>query len=138
VTLGCFCLQKRRLEQERARVKAEKELREKVAARAFASNFLTNLQKNAFSALVNEGHFFDPLTAEVEEQFMPWLLGRVETRLESESAARAATEGALVCIVVLWIMLLSVANERITRSSVNCCGACAVLACACQLTCSVP
>lgn len=86
---------KRRLGQERARVKAEKELREKVAARAFASNYLTNLQKNAFSSLVQEGHFFDPLTAEVEEKFMPWLLSRVDNRLEQESAARAVTDDVL-------------------------------------------
>ena len=86
---------KRRLNQERARVKAEKELREKVAARAFVSNYLTNLQKNAFSSLVHEGHFFDPLTAEVEEKFMPWLLGRVETRLGAENTARAAASDVL-------------------------------------------
>lgn len=82
----------RRLAQERARVKAEKELREKVAARAFVSNFLSNLQKNAFSELVREGHFFDPLTAEVEEQFMPWLLNRVETRMDQEATAQAVAD----------------------------------------------
>ena len=58
------------------------------------SNYLTNLQKNAFSSLVHEGHFFDPLTAEVEEKFMPWLLGRVEGRLEQEASAREVTDGA--------------------------------------------
>lgn len=85
----------RRLKQERARVKAEKELREKVAARAFVSNYLTNLQKNAFNSLVQEGHFFDPLTAEVEEQFLPWLMTRVEERLDREATARALTDDVL-------------------------------------------
>ena len=55
------------MDQERARVEAEAELRRKVAAQAFATNYLSNLTNNAFSDLTKEGHFFDPLTAEVHK-----------------------------------------------------------------------
>lgn len=85
----------RRLQQQRARVQAEQELRQKVAARAFVANYLSNLETNAFSSLVNDGHFFDPLTAEVEEQFLPWLLTRVEAKLDQEVVARAVTDDVL-------------------------------------------
>lgn len=85
-----------RMAQEERRVKSQAELREKVAARGFASNYVSNLQKSVFGDLVAEGHFFDPLTAEVEESFMPWLLDGVEKELAQRTKAVAVTEGLIV------------------------------------------
>mmetsp|Transcript_15000 Transcript_15000/g.35490 ORF Transcript_15000/g.35490 Transcript_15000/m.35490 type:complete len:368 (+) Transcript_15000:178-1281(+) len=92
---------KKRMEQERARVAAEAELREKVAARGFAANYVANLQKSVFGELVEEGHFFDPLTAEVEERFMPWLLDAVQKEVSSRAQAEAVTESLIAGALAL-------------------------------------
>ena len=69
----------RRLEQERARVEREADLKEKVSARAFAKEYLTELHTGVFDVLLGEGFFYDPLTKEVEESFMPWLMAQATT-----------------------------------------------------------
>jgi len=92
---------KARMEQEKARVAAEAELREKVAARGFAANYVANLQRSVFGELVEEGHFFDPLTAEVEEKFMPWLLSAVDKELDARARAETITESLIASALSL-------------------------------------
>lgn len=51
----------RRVAQEKLRINQEEEVRDKVAARSYAKNYLTDLQGNVFDKLTEQGHFFDPL-----------------------------------------------------------------------------
>jgi hypothetical protein len=55
----------RRLEQERARVEAQKAAKEKIAAQTFARNYLGGLISGVFEGLTNEGVFYDPVEREV-------------------------------------------------------------------------
>ena len=83
----------RRLEQERVRVERETDLKEKVAARAFARDYLTELHTGVFDVLLTEGFFYDPLAKEVEEAFMPWLMDGVAAQGSGQVCA-AATSAA--------------------------------------------
>lgn len=60
----------RRLDQERRRIADRRELEEKVAARAYARQYLGGLHTGIFDALEDEGFFFDPVRREVEDVFM--------------------------------------------------------------------
>ena len=53
----------RRVTQEAERIVNEKDVEEKVAARAFAKEYLTDLHENVFGGLVDDGHFYDPLVS---------------------------------------------------------------------------
>ena len=53
----------RRVTQESERIVNEKDVEEKVAARAFAKEYLTDLHENVFGGLVDDGHFYDPLVS---------------------------------------------------------------------------
>lgn len=78
----------RRLAQERLRVQQEEEVMEKVAARGFAKNFLSDLHNSVFEKLIESGHFYDPVAQEVEEQFMPWLHSAVQEELKNVGVAQ--------------------------------------------------
>lgn len=67
----------RRKEQEIARLKKENEVRQKVAAAAFARSYLSAMQRNVFSQLHQTGHFYDPLRREIEETIIPVALEQV-------------------------------------------------------------
>lgn len=64
----------RRVQQEQERLEEQRKLESKVAARAFAQQFLATLHEDVFAVLEEEGRFVDPLEAEVEEIFMPALM----------------------------------------------------------------
>ena len=48
-------------------------MRQKVAASTFARGYLTGIIGTVFDQLTASGHFYDPILAEVEGGFMPWL-----------------------------------------------------------------
>lgn len=70
----------RRLQQEQQRIEEQRKLESKVAARAFAEQYLGLLHDEVFDALEAEGRFVDPLRREVEEVFMPELLASVKSQ----------------------------------------------------------
>lgn len=72
-----FQERQRRKEQELARLKKENEVRQKVAAAAFARSYLSAMQRNVFSQLHQSGHFYDPLRREIEESVVPMALDEV-------------------------------------------------------------
>jgi hypothetical protein len=72
----------------------EKETSEKVAARAFAKNYVSNLVPSVFSSLSTAGYFFDQQEREIENQFLPWLLDNVDARLVQYMRARNLLDGA--------------------------------------------
>merc|ERR1712146_322077 len=82
----------RRTKQESIRVQQEEEVMEKVAARGFAKNYLTDLHHAVLDSLVASGHFFDPVEKEVESVFMPWLRDSAAAFLGNIVTARALAD----------------------------------------------
>ena len=83
----------RRVAQEKKRMAQEGDLRDKVAARAYAKQYLVGLHNNVFSSLTEQGHFFDPLVREVQEQFMPWLLDAMAGKIDKATLAEKMLDG---------------------------------------------
>lgn len=78
---------RRRVAQEKDRVAQEESLKQKVSAASFARQHLSALMDNVFDQLVSDGHFYDPLTREVEEKFLPSVYERVTASLEKVSVS---------------------------------------------------
>jgi len=91
----------RRVTQESERIVNEKDVEEKVAARAFAKEYLTDLHENVFGGLVDDGHFYDPLVKEVEDVFMPWVMDSVVTQLDRVALSRKLAAKVLEAAVLL-------------------------------------
>ena len=53
--------QERRMKQQRNALLKERETAEKVAARAFAQSYLSDLVPSVFSTLTQNGFFYDPV-----------------------------------------------------------------------------
>lgn len=83
---------KRRIEQERKRIEDRRELEEKVAARAYAQQYLGSLHTNVFDTLENEGFFFDPVRREVEEIFMVGLIDGLNRSATAYNAAQTLAD----------------------------------------------
>lgn len=60
----------RRVAQEKKRVQDRIVLEEKIAARAYSSQYLANLHEGVMNDLFDEGFFYDPVKKEIEEIFM--------------------------------------------------------------------
>ncbi|EQC41266.1 hypothetical protein SDRG_01241 [Saprolegnia diclina VS20] len=82
----------RRLEEEKARLVAQAELQEKLAARSFAKHYLSDLHTSVFTNLVTTGHFQDPLEREVKDAFVPFLLRKACTNVDQIVFARALAD----------------------------------------------
>jgi len=91
----------RRVQQEKERVAREAQVTEKVAARTFTKGFLAELQGSVISNLQDAGFFYDPLEAEVTNDFMPWLMDSMSQQLDMVQVARSIADD-----------LLSAAGER--------------------------
>ena len=91
----------RRVTQESERIVQEQDVTEKVAARAFAKEYLTDLHENVFGGLVDDGHFYDPLVKEVEDVFMPWVTDQVVAQLDRVALSRKLAAKVLEAAVKL-------------------------------------
>ena len=67
--------------QQREVLSIEAETARKIAARAFAQNYLSDLVPSVFGALSENGYFYDPVAKDVEGNFVPWLLSRVKENM---------------------------------------------------------
>uniref|UniRef100_A0A8C4WUZ9 Radial spoke head 3 n=1 Tax=Eptatretus burgeri TaxID=7764 RepID=A0A8C4WUZ9_EPTBU len=76
-----------RKEQEERRVEKEKDTAYKMASRAFAHNYLSNLIPAVFSSLHAQGYFYDPITRDVESTFLPWVVDAVQQQLRNSAVA---------------------------------------------------
>merc|ERR1719198_2228634 len=85
----------RRVAQEKERVQREAQVQEKVAARTFTKGFLSELQSSVVSNLQDAGFFYDPLEAEVANEFMPWLMDSMSERLDMVSVAKQIADDLL-------------------------------------------
>ncbi|KAE9309968.1 hypothetical protein PF008_g20567 [Phytophthora fragariae] len=91
-----FAEKQRRLDEETARLAAQAELEEKVAARASAKQYLASLHAQVFDTLVESGHFFDPLAKDVKQSFLPALLENAAARANQLDASRKLLDAILV------------------------------------------
>lgn len=83
----------RRIAQEKQRLEERRKLEENIAARQFSAQFLGELHINVFDALEEEGHFFDPVKREIEENFMGALLSGIVSGADYyEAASQMAAE----------------------------------------------
>lgn len=64
----------RRVMQEKKRLEDRRRLEEIIAARQFTTQFLGELHTSVFDVLEEQGHFYDPVKREIEENFMGNLL----------------------------------------------------------------
>ncbi|CAB1098342.1 unnamed protein product [Ectocarpus sp. CCAP 1310/34] len=85
----------RRMKQQQEVKKAREALLEKVAARSFTKNYLSSLKTDVFDDLEDEGHFYDPLSKEVKEVFLPWLMGDMVRKVDKAVESMAVVDGLL-------------------------------------------
>ncbi|XP_036406123.1 radial spoke head protein 3 homolog [Megalops cyprinoides] len=79
----------RRLKQQREVLRKEKETAEKIAARAYAQQYLVDLLPSVYTTLKDHGYFYDPVERDLETEFFPWLMAQVNSTLEKRNVARA-------------------------------------------------
>jgi hypothetical protein len=85
----------RRMRQQREALMREKETSEKVAARAFAQGYLSDLVPSVFNNLSRHGFFYDTVEREIETTFIPWLMDKVKESVSKQAVARAILDGML-------------------------------------------
>ncbi|KAI9145188.1 radial spoke 3 [Paraphysoderma sedebokerense] len=86
----------RRRVEEKERRKAEarqlhqkkKEEAAKLAAKAFAESYLSEMFPTVMSNLTESGYIYDPVQKIVEQSFLPWLTNQVEASVEKIAVAR--------------------------------------------------
>ena len=89
----------RRLQQERVRIEMEKEARDKVAARAYAATYVSDLVGNVFEGLGSTGFFYDEVERDVETAFLPWLMDRVGSNLTRLNVAQQLADALIASAV---------------------------------------
>uniref|UniRef100_A0A8D0E9T1 Radial spoke protein 3 n=1 Tax=Salvator merianae TaxID=96440 RepID=A0A8D0E9T1_SALMN len=100
-----------RLEARERRHKEEKERRkaqqaetkllqsavsEKVGARAFALQYLSNLIPAVFNSLQRKGFYYDQILREVEHGFLPYVINGIDLRIEKRMLGRIMTDCKLI------------------------------------------
>lgn len=91
-----------RIRQQKAVLEKEKETAEKIAARAFAQQYLTDLLPSVYSNLKEYGYFYDPVRRDIETGFLPWLMTEVSNTLEQRNVAST----------VLDMLIQDITNQR--------------------------
>ncbi|KAH0622416.1 hypothetical protein JD844_024710 [Phrynosoma platyrhinos] len=91
--------EKRRKEEKKRRMRQQvddqekaSKVSERIAARAFAQQYLTNLIPAVFTSLQNKGFFYDDIRREVEEGFLPYLMENVEQKMDKWLLGRIMTD----------------------------------------------
>ncbi|XP_056872428.1 radial spoke head protein 3 homolog [Takifugu flavidus] len=77
-----------RIAQQREVLKKERETVQKIAARAYAQQYLSGLLPSVLTSLRTNGYFHDPVERDIESSFLPWLMSEVDNCLEKRNAAR--------------------------------------------------
>nr|XP_060642163.1 radial spoke head protein 3 homolog B-like [Anolis sagrei ordinatus] len=85
----------RRRQQQMQILQKEKETSERIAARAFAQRYLSDLIPSVFGSLRNSGYFFDPVERDIETGFFPWVMEKVEETLEKKVLGRILADTLL-------------------------------------------
>ena len=86
----------KRMQQQREALLKERETAKKIAARAFAKSYLTDLVPSVFDALTAHGYFYDHVEREIVEDFIPWLMGEVKEDLTNSIDARRLLDNIIM------------------------------------------
>merc|ERR1719277_1354512 len=78
----------RRIAQQREVRRKEKETAEKIAARAYAQNYLMDMIPVVFGKLKHSGFFYDPVARDIESNFIPSLIENVQSKCCEAELAR--------------------------------------------------
>lgn len=90
--------QRKKEEADRRLAQAKEARREEAiaehtqCAKTTAKEFFTELQTRVLQNLATAGHFYDPVFAQVDHTFMPWLVKKVEDHLNETRDAEAAMD----------------------------------------------
>ena len=76
----------RRKVQNKARKEEKKAAHMKINARQFTKNYLTGLREQAMAQLSAVGVLVPPKNKAIEEEVLPWLMGRIVDFLDEEKA----------------------------------------------------
>ncbi|CAI5684008.1 radial spoke head protein 3 homolog [Oreochromis niloticus] len=95
----------RRIAQQREVLRKEKEIAEKIAARAYTQQYLAGLLPAVFTSLRSHGYFYNPVEKDIETNFFPWLMDEVNNRVERRCTARE----------ILDTMIYDVTQKRLER-----------------------
>ncbi|KAM9382167.1 radial spoke head protein 3 homolog [Phaethornis superciliosus] len=90
--------QRRKL-QHMQMLQKQKETTEKIAARAFAQHYLSDLIPAVLSNLRESGLFYDPIQRDIEIEFLPWLMTEVEETLEKKVLGRTILDSLISTVV---------------------------------------
>ncbi|NXN32861.1 RSPH3 protein, partial [Nycticryphes semicollaris] len=90
--------ERRRL-QHMQMLQKQKETTEKIAARAFAQRYLTDLIPSVFNNLRDSGFFYDPIERDIETEFLPWLMTEVEETLKRKVLGRTVLDSLISAVV---------------------------------------
>lgn len=101
----------RRVAQEQARVQREAQIRQKVAAHKFTKGYLQDLHTAVFQNLHETGFFYNPLEREVTTEFLPWLVGEVQARVQRVAVGRALADSLIDAAVARQQALLDEAAQ---------------------------
>jgi len=78
----------RRITQQREVRRKEKQTAEKIAARAYAQNYLMDMIPVVFGKLRDSGYFFDPIKRDIELNFMADLIKKVQGKCDESELSR--------------------------------------------------
>ncbi|XP_077187789.1 radial spoke head protein 3 homolog B-like [Paroedura picta] len=84
-----------RKKQQLEFLQKEKETSEKIAARAFAQRYLSDLIPSVFGSLRDSGYFFDPVERDIEIGYLPWLMDKVEESIEKRVLGAIMTDNLI-------------------------------------------
>lgn len=102
----------RRKQQERERLQREYIVKEKLSSRTFAKNFLGNLEGHVFDTLERQGYFYDVVQREVETDFMPWLVEKVQELIESKKKSRVMVDELIKSTLRHMLIISNKAREE--------------------------
>ncbi|XP_034977029.1 radial spoke head protein 3 homolog B-like [Zootoca vivipara] len=85
----------RRKKQQLEFLQREKETSEKIAARAFAQRYLSDLIPSVFGSLRDSGYFYDPVERDIETGFFPGMLSEVEEIMENRVLGRTIADNLI-------------------------------------------
>eukprot|EP00731_Ephydatia_muelleri_P035147 Em0099g19a len=91
--------QERRMQQQREALLKEKETAEKIAAKAFAQSYLSDLVPSVFSNLNEQGFFFDPVERQIDTSIVPWMLEAAEEVLCKKTVSRFVLDAIIRDVV---------------------------------------
>ncbi|KAJ7308189.1 hypothetical protein JRQ81_008706 [Phrynocephalus forsythii] len=85
----------RRKKQQLQALQKEKETSEKIAARAFAQRYLSDLLPSVFGSLRDSGYFYDPVERDIETGFVTWMMDQVEETMEKRVLGRTLADSLI-------------------------------------------